>query len=144
MTTELASTFAEKIHCYTGVEKRNDCFGVLFFTVKRTDKGILCYDLKGLSVRRDAHAAAFAAKGVAHRGDQPDCSLCAGEAVARGHAVVRNGLQLRTALQNRLRREIGAKVPAAIRRGILMKPERHHMDETGETEAQRGMFAIGG
>ena len=32
----------------------------------------------------------------------------------------------------------------AIRRGILMKPERHHMDETGETEAQRGMFAIGG
>ena len=38
----------------------------------------------------------------------------------------------------------GDELEAAIRRGILMKPERHHMDETGETEAQRGMFAIGG
>ena len=36
------------------------------------------------------------------------------------------------------------ELEAAIRRGILMKPERHHMDETGETEARRGMFAIGG
>ena len=32
----------------------------------------------------------------------------------------------------------------AIRRGILIKPERHHMDETGVTETHRGMFAIGG
>ena len=38
----------------------------------------------------------------------------------------------------------GDELEAAIRRGILMKPERHHMDETGETEAQRGMFEIGG
>ena len=38
----------------------------------------------------------------------------------------------------------GDELEAAIRRGIYMKPERHHMDETGETEAQRGMFAIGG
>lgn len=38
----------------------------------------------------------------------------------------------------------GDELEAAIRRGILMKPERHHMDETGEPEARRGMFAIGG
>ena len=38
----------------------------------------------------------------------------------------------------------GDELEAAIRRGIYMKPERHHMDETGETEAQRGMFEIGG
>ena len=38
----------------------------------------------------------------------------------------------------------GEELEQAIRRGVLMKPERHHMDETGETEAQRGMFAIGG
>ena len=38
----------------------------------------------------------------------------------------------------------GDELEAAIRRGILMKPERHHMDETGATQAQRGMFAIGG
>lgn len=38
----------------------------------------------------------------------------------------------------------GEALEAAIRRGILMKPARHHMDETGETETQRGMFEIGG
>ncbi len=38
----------------------------------------------------------------------------------------------------------GDELEAAIRRGIYMKPERHHMDETGETETQRGMFEIGG
>ena len=38
----------------------------------------------------------------------------------------------------------GDELEAAIRRGILMKPERHHMDETGVTETHRGMFAIGG
>ena len=38
----------------------------------------------------------------------------------------------------------GAELEAAIRRGILMKPARHRMDETGVTETHRGMFAIGG
>ena len=38
----------------------------------------------------------------------------------------------------------GEELEQAIRRGILMKPERHHMDETGVTETHRGMFAIGG
>ena len=38
----------------------------------------------------------------------------------------------------------GDELEAAIRRGILMKPERHRMDETGVTETHRGMFAIGG
>ena len=35
-------------------------------------------------------------------------------------------------------------VMKAIRQGILMKPARHRMDETGVTETHRGMFAIGG
>ena len=38
----------------------------------------------------------------------------------------------------------GAELEAAIRRGILLKPARHRMDETGVTETHRGMFAIGG
>ena len=38
----------------------------------------------------------------------------------------------------------GEELEQAIRRGILMKPERHHMDEIGVTETHRGMFAIGG
>ena len=38
----------------------------------------------------------------------------------------------------------GGALEAAIRRGILTKPERHHMDETGAAETHRGMFAIGG
>lgn len=38
----------------------------------------------------------------------------------------------------------GAELEAAIRQGILMKPARHRMDETGVTETHRGMFAIGG
>ena len=38
----------------------------------------------------------------------------------------------------------GEALEAAIRRSILMKPERHHMNATGETETQRGMFEIGG
>lgn len=38
----------------------------------------------------------------------------------------------------------GEELEQAIRRGILMKPERHHMDETGVTATHRGMFAIGG
>ena len=51
---------------------------------------------------------------------------------------------LHSAAELLLRGLSGDELEAAIRRGILMKPERHHMDETGETEAQRGMFAIGG
>lgn len=51
---------------------------------------------------------------------------------------------LHSAAELSLRGLSGDELEAAIRRGILMKPERHHMDETGETEAQRGMFAIGG
>ena len=51
---------------------------------------------------------------------------------------------LHSAAELSLRGLLGDELEAAIRRGILMKPERHHMDETGETEAQRGMFAIGG
>ena len=38
----------------------------------------------------------------------------------------------------------GEELEQAIRRGILMKPERHHMDETGVTETHRKMFEIGG
>ena len=51
---------------------------------------------------------------------------------------------LHSAVELSLRGLSGDELEAAIRRGILMKPERHHMDKTGETEAQRGMFAIGG
>ncbi len=51
---------------------------------------------------------------------------------------------LHSAAELSLRGLSGDELEAAIRRGILMKPERHHMDKTGETEAQRGMFAIGG
>ena len=51
---------------------------------------------------------------------------------------------LHSAAELSLRGLSGDELEVAIRRGILMKPERHHMDETGETEAQRGMFAIGG
>ena len=51
---------------------------------------------------------------------------------------------LHSAAELSLRSLSGDELEAAIRRGILMKPERHHMDETGETEARRGMFAIGG
>lgn len=51
---------------------------------------------------------------------------------------------LHSAAELSLRGLSGDELEAAIHRGILMKPERHHMDETGETEAQRGMFAIGG
>ena len=51
---------------------------------------------------------------------------------------------LHSAAELSLRGLSGDVLEAAIRRGILMKTERHHMDETGETEAQRGMFAIGG
>ena len=56
---------------------------------------------------------------MTHRRDEADGPLCIRQTVARGHAVVRNDLQLRTALQNRLRREIGAKVPAAAHRHAL-------------------------
>ena len=38
----------------------------------------------------------------------------------------------------------GEELEQAIRRGTLMKPERHHMDETGVTETHRKMFEIGG
>lgn len=38
----------------------------------------------------------------------------------------------------------GEELDAAIRRGILLKPRRHHMDETGITETHRGMSEIGG
>ena len=51
---------------------------------------------------------------------------------------------LHSAAELSLRGLAGDELEAAIRRGILMKPERHHMDETGKTEARRGMFAIGG
>ena len=51
---------------------------------------------------------------------------------------------LHSAAELSLRGLSGDELEAAIRRGILMKPERHHMDETGVTETHRGMFAIGG
>ena len=38
----------------------------------------------------------------------------------------------------------GAALKEAMREGILMKPARHRMDETGRTETHRDMFAIGG
>lgn len=38
----------------------------------------------------------------------------------------------------------GEELDAAIRRGILLKPRRHHMDETGVTETHRSMSEIGG
>ena len=51
---------------------------------------------------------------------------------------------LHSAAELSLRGLSGDELEAAIRRGILMKPERHHMNATGETETQRGMFEIGG
>ena len=51
---------------------------------------------------------------------------------------------LHSAAELSLRGFSGDELEAAIRRGILMKPERHHMNATGETETQRGMFEIGG
>ena len=38
----------------------------------------------------------------------------------------------------------GAALKEAMREGILIKPARHRMDETGRTETHRDMFAIGG
>ena len=43
-----------------------------------------------------------------------------------------------------LRGLAGGELEQAIRRGILSKPERHHMTERGATESRRDMFAIGG
>ena len=43
-----------------------------------------------------------------------------------------------------LRGLAGESLEQAIRRGILTKPECHHMDETGRTETRRDMFEIGG
>ena len=43
-----------------------------------------------------------------------------------------------------LRGLAGESLEQAIRRGILAKPERHHMDESGRTETRRDMFEIGG
>ncbi len=43
-----------------------------------------------------------------------------------------------------LRGLTGAALEQAVRQGILRKPERHHMEETGRTETHRGMFEIGG
>ena len=51
---------------------------------------------------------------------------------------------LHSAAELSLRGLSGDELEAAIRRGILMKPERHHMNAIGETETQRGMFEIGG
>ena len=51
---------------------------------------------------------------------------------------------LHSAAELSLRGLSGDELEAAIRRVILMKPERHHMNATGETETQRGMFEIGG
>ena len=51
---------------------------------------------------------------------------------------------LHSAAELSLRGLSGDELEAAIRRGILMKPARHHMNATGETETQRGMFEIGG
>lgn len=51
---------------------------------------------------------------------------------------------LHSAAELSLRGLSGDELEAAIRRGILMKPERHHMNASGETETQRGMFEIGG
>ena len=43
-----------------------------------------------------------------------------------------------------LRGLTGAALEQAIRRGIAMKPQRHHLEETGRTETHRSMFEIGG
>lgn len=43
-----------------------------------------------------------------------------------------------------LRGLTGGALEDAIRRGILMKPERHHIEENGKTETHRNMFEIGG
>ena len=38
----------------------------------------------------------------------------------------------------------GAQLEQAIRRGILLKPERHHLDAGGGTQTHRAMYEIGG
>ena len=43
-----------------------------------------------------------------------------------------------------LRGLTGKALEDAIRQGILMKPKRHYMDQTGKTETHRNMFEIGG
>lgn len=43
-----------------------------------------------------------------------------------------------------LRGLTGTALEQAIRRGIAMKPQRHHLEETGRTETHRSMFEIGG
>ena len=58
---------------------------------------------------------------MTHRRDEPDGPLCVRQTVARGHAVVRNGLQLRTAVQDRLRGEVCTE--------ILSAAHRHALDE---------------
>lgn len=94
--------------------------------------------------------------GVAARYRLPDAKGTVGLIATMSHAFCAECSRIRITADGKLKpclhsdAEItlrglsGEELEQAIRRGILMKPERHHMDETGVTETHRGMFAIGG
>lgn len=72
------------------------------------------------------------------------CAFCADCSRIRITADGRLKPCLHSDAELSLRGLSGAELEQALRRGILKKPARHHMDETGVTETHRGMFAIGG
>ena len=72
------------------------------------------------------------------------CSFCSGCTRIRITADGKLKPCLHSDTEIPLRGLAGESLEQAIRRGILTKPERHHMDESGRTETRRDMFEIGG
>ena len=72
------------------------------------------------------------------------CSFCSGCTRIRITADGKLKPCLHSDTELPLRGLAGESLEQAIRRGILTKPERHHMDESGRTETRRDMFEIGG
>ena len=94
--------------------------------------------------------------GVAARYRLPDAKGTVGLIAPMSHAFCADCTRIRITADGKLKPCLhsdaelalrglsGAELEAAIRQGILMKPARHRMDETGVTETHRGMFAIRG
>ena len=100
------------------------------------------YDDEGRDTLERVYADCFGAEAALVR-PQITCGTHA-LALALGANLLKLKPCLHSDAELALRGLSGAELEAAIRRGILMKPARHRMDETGVTETHRGMFAIGG
>ena len=72
------------------------------------------------------------------------CSFCSGCTRIRITADGKLKPCLHSDTELPLRGLAGESLEQAIRRGILTKPERHHMDESSRTETRRDMFEMGG